>query len=89
MIRRLFGFLAGFFPNTIFYPDKFGVKIRGALKEFSTAGDEGRPLRVATVSLVCALADEVGHMETAECTIHGVTRRGAHLGNWRVTIERL
>lgn len=89
MIRRLFGFLAGFFSNTVFYSDKFGVKIRGELKKYSTAGAEGRPLKAATVSLVCALATEVGRGETAECTIHGVTSRGAHLGNWKVTIERL
>lgn len=88
LVRGIVGAIADRIPNTVFYSPSLATHVNGTLREFSTAGPDGRPTKAAIVSLACALGETLAPGDELSSTLHGVTSRGRAIGDYEIIIRR-
>jgi len=86
MLRRLIGWLANFYPNTVFYSRDFMPDLTLKLDNV-VHGSKGSTAMIGVAIAAGRKMDRVGDVLTA--TFTGVTDGGAEIGDFTITIERI
>lgn len=84
-MKRLIGWLAEFYPNTVFFSRRFMPDL--LLKLDQPHDSKGSVLFTGMCVVASRAMERKGDTLTSEFT--GVTNCGAEVGDFRITIERL
>jgi hypothetical protein len=85
--RRLLGWLANFYPDTVFYSRNF---MSGLRLDLTSCHDfHAEPGNTAMLGTAIAVGRLMAPGDTLTATFTGATDAGAEIGDFRITIERL